>query len=489
MRRAWFFLAIFAVFTCRADIVFAQTGGGGEIPVPTDKASAEIAEIHPRVVARAAAMGFPVLRSDSPEATGSLGQFQYPVRSSRTDLGPHSVAISGHVDLDPTAGIRDFACGYRSYDGHQGTDIYLWPFIWTSMDRKEASVVSALGGVIVAKQDGNFDRQCTWVDAGPANYVVVRHDNGLLGYYWHFKKGTVTTKPVGARVAVGELLGYIGSSGRSTGPHLHFEVRGSDDKVIEPSAGACNSRAASWTHQAATLDTLVNDLLTHSQPPSFVRCVDPVPHIKNRFLRGETIYAVAYFRDQPAGRTAQLSIIDPSGVVRNSWVTGSPTSGFWTSSYWWLSYTVPPSALAGVWRVRAVIGTSTMERAFTVVTTLPAASVAIAVANPVRSLAPGATAIFNVTVQNASAQAAVGCRLTLDRPIRADVFVSHAQAQVLSNRIFTVPARGQSLVRLNVKARAGFAAKNAIFPVKATCTNTPTAISAAANGRLVLSSP
>lgn len=57
---------------------------------------------------------------------------------------------------------------------------------------------------------------------GYGNMVVVRHLNGLETYYGHLTKFVVDSGEV---VKAGEVLGYGGSTGRSTGPHLHFETR------------------------------------------------------------------------------------------------------------------------------------------------------------------------------------------------------------------------------------------------------------------------
>jgi len=61
-----------------------------------------------------------------------------------------------------------------------------------------------------------------WNSGGYGNLVVVRHRLGYTTWYAHLS--TITTW-VGERVSGGTRLGYVGSTGNSTGPHLHFELR------------------------------------------------------------------------------------------------------------------------------------------------------------------------------------------------------------------------------------------------------------------------
>lgn len=75
------------------------------------------------------------------------------------------------------------------------------------------SVRAAFDGVIrISKYDGG----------GYGNYLLVRHYNGLETLYGHLSKPLV---PVGTFVRAGQVIGLGGSTGRSTGSHLHFEVR------------------------------------------------------------------------------------------------------------------------------------------------------------------------------------------------------------------------------------------------------------------------
>lgn len=76
-------------------------------------------------------------------------------------------------------------------------------------------LASAAGTVIISKSSG--------YNGGYGLYVAVRHGNGTQTLYGHLSRVNVS---VGQIVSQGEIIGTVGSSGRSTGPHLHFEVRG-----------------------------------------------------------------------------------------------------------------------------------------------------------------------------------------------------------------------------------------------------------------------
>ncbi len=93
---------------------------------------------------------------------------------------------------------------FRGYRWHYGMDLDL---------ETGDSVRAAYDGVV---------RIQAWDGGGYGNYILVRHYNGLETIYGHLSKSLV---PVGTFVKAGQLIGYGGSTGRSTGSHLHFEVR------------------------------------------------------------------------------------------------------------------------------------------------------------------------------------------------------------------------------------------------------------------------
>lgn len=79
------------------------------------------------------------------------------------------------------------------------------------------------GGPIYAAFDGIVRVALpTRYTGGYGNVVVLRHANGLETYYGHMTHYVVSTDDL---VKAGEIIGYCGSTGRSTGPHLHFETR------------------------------------------------------------------------------------------------------------------------------------------------------------------------------------------------------------------------------------------------------------------------
>ena len=84
------------------------------------------------------------------------------------------------------------------------------------------------GDIVVAPANGTI-LKAGWT-GGYGNLVEVDHGNGLISRYGHLSKVEVV---VGDAIQRGQLLGFIGSTGRSTGPHLHYEIR-LNDKPINP---------------------------------------------------------------------------------------------------------------------------------------------------------------------------------------------------------------------------------------------------------------
>lgn len=77
-------------------------------------------------------------------------------------------------------------------------------------------IMAAAAGRIIVSRSGGWN-------GGYGNYVVIEHDNGTQTLYAHNSSNAVA---IGQAVVQGQVIGYVGSTGRSTGNHVHFEIRG-----------------------------------------------------------------------------------------------------------------------------------------------------------------------------------------------------------------------------------------------------------------------
>ncbi|MDP6173546.1 MAG: M23 family metallopeptidase [Rhodospirillales bacterium] len=152
-----------------------------------------------------------------------------------------------HVDLDPSKGERDYACGTNTQDGHGGVDITLRDLseMWRGVP-----VLAAADGVVLGIREGMVDinvrlqkrdrvgkKKC-------GNRVGIDHGGGWLSQYCHMRRGSIRVRN-GQRVRAGQYLGLVGLSGATEFPHLHFQVR-YKNKNMDPFVGlgrkaACGS--------------------------------------------------------------------------------------------------------------------------------------------------------------------------------------------------------------------------------------------------------
>ncbi len=336
--------------------------GGGSLALPEDHlTTGDYARIHADLANQTRLLTQQGLLLQKNEVV-SLG---WPIRMAAHLSDPALYGISNFVDQDQTTGIRDFNCGSRTYDGHNGTDIFLWPFQWLMMDQNSVEVVAAAPGVILQKVDGNYDRRCDWTTDPNWNAVFIRHSDGSTTWYGHLKRGSLTSKAIGQSVAQGEYLGLVGSSGKSTGPHLHFEVYDPAGKLIDPYAGSCNSLNASswWSGNKTYYDSGINALRLHSKPPVFNTCPTPESTFdKTIFAPGSQLITAAYFRDQQVGQNVSYRLIQPNG---STWLSWSQTMNtYYPASYWYWTYSLPTSP-TGMWRFEATYQGKTVFKAFT----------------------------------------------------------------------------------------------------------------------------
>lgn len=122
---------------------------------------------------------------------------------------PAMWAHSGKINNE--FGFRRSPFGGRSYEFHAGMDI--------DGERGDLVVAPAAGIVTEAGWKGGY-----------GNMIEIDHGNGLFTRYGHLSKIDVQA---GDTMTRGQLMGYVGSTGRSTGPHLHYELR-LGEKPINP---------------------------------------------------------------------------------------------------------------------------------------------------------------------------------------------------------------------------------------------------------------
>ena len=135
------------------------------------------------------------------------GEMAVPVSVTRT---PGYTPLRGASNID-YAGyyLRPVINGRRTQGLHGYNGVDLASYFGAPI------LAAAAGEAIIAKNSG--------YNGGYGNYIVIAHENGTQTLYGHMS--SLLAYP-GKRVVRGEVIGYMGSTGRSTGTHLHFEVRG-----------------------------------------------------------------------------------------------------------------------------------------------------------------------------------------------------------------------------------------------------------------------
>ncbi len=146
--------------------------------------------------------------------------------------------ILAYPDLDSSEKWKDYKGGNRTYNTHKGTD-----FVIKNQKRMNyrVPVVAAANGKVIGTRNGVRDinvkkigkRSVDKIECG--NRVAIYHGQGLLTDYCHMLNGSIAVKK-GDYVKAGDLLGYVGMSGLTETPHLHFGVQ-YKNKKIDPFTG------------------------------------------------------------------------------------------------------------------------------------------------------------------------------------------------------------------------------------------------------------
>jgi murein DD-endopeptidase MepM/ murein hydrolase activator NlpD len=157
-----------------------------------------------------AIIDYPLNQLDPENPAIQVGQWVIVPGGTKPYVPKQVAAYAGPVPEDAVAGTGNFgwpASGQISqgyWDRHRALDIAAW---------LGAPVLAADSGYVVA---------AGWDDTGYGRVVLIDHGNGYQTLYAHLDKYYVEA---GDSVAKGEQIGEMGSTGNSTGPHLHFEIR------------------------------------------------------------------------------------------------------------------------------------------------------------------------------------------------------------------------------------------------------------------------
>ncbi|MGH7469859.1 MAG: M23 family metallopeptidase [Longimicrobiales bacterium] len=254
---------------------------------------------------------------------------------------------TNYVDLQRDAGVRDFQCGLKTYDGHSGTDIVLPSF--TRMDQG-IDVVAAAAGTVSFVQDGMPDRNKSWTPGGGfANHVIIEHREGFRSYYGHMMRNSIRVT-AGQQVQAGAVLGKVGSSGTSDMPHLHIEFR-LQGVPTEVHSGNCGPTFTHWSAPPPYQDELrlIRSGMTRVSLDLDV-AKDPPAQVDTFSANDSRFWFWVHLHNVRANSLSRFHLITPSGqeITIGSFVHPQ----FFSMSWWWVWYPIQGQLLAGTYRLR-----------------------------------------------------------------------------------------------------------------------------------------
>ncbi len=224
--------------------------------------------------------------------------------------------IENLVDLDPSTIWSNTFCmfspgwpyGMHTFNGCTGTEFQFTRKSYPVMDEKIGRITAAADGIIVAKADGNFDKNCSSI-SGSENFIALEHSDGSRTYYYNLKNGDQNPKPIGGLVSEGELIGYPGGSGNGSSSTfnvnideragLFFELRDISNNVIDPfGAPGClglPQYPTRWKDSINIRDYAINIGLVHlkthkHEDAGYDNCGNPLINYTKHFNPGDSIY-------------------------------------------------------------------------------------------------------------------------------------------------------------------------------------------------------
>ncbi len=188
--------------------------------------------------------------------------------------------VSWHPPIKGTKITSPF--GFRGWRWHYGSDLKL---------NTGDDVYAVWDGIVRIRQ---YDRY------GYGYYLVIRHKNGLETLYGHLSKMHVN---VGEEVKAGQVIGLGGSTGRSTGPHLHFEIR---------YQGVAINPTEMFDFDSDQL--LTQQYLITPKTFEYINKVNEIVYY--RVKRGDTLSGIASRHRVSVNRLLQLNKISRNSILR-----------------------------------------------------------------------------------------------------------------------------------------------------------------------------
>ncbi len=234
--------------------------------------------------------------------------------------------IVNYMDDAKGPDARDYACGIRTYDGHDGTDIGLPDRV--AMETG-TDVLAAAAGKVLRIRDSVEDKEPTEeemaalekANRGCGNGILIDHGDGWQTIYCHMKQNSIRVRP-GQAVSTGDVLGQAGQSGSAQFPHLHLGVLRQGDR-LDPFTGMKNDTGCAQQKTPLWADNVklpYEPVIAYAA--GFHKGVPDFEAVKidassPRMLSGEPGALVFWsaFYGVRTGDRISLSISDPSGHV------------------------------------------------------------------------------------------------------------------------------------------------------------------------------
>ncbi len=153
-------------------------------------------------------------------------QYNNLTRTSKLSIGDIIVIPDGEM-VAVSAGTKK-TVAKTNYSGPAYSGYYMRPIVGGIKTQgvhghNGVDLASSYGANILASASGDVIIARTGWNGGYGTYVVIKHANGTQTLYGHLSSLSVSQ---GDKVSQGQIIGKMGSTGKSTGTHLHFEIRG-----------------------------------------------------------------------------------------------------------------------------------------------------------------------------------------------------------------------------------------------------------------------